>query len=378
MAGMKRFVTYIYAYEDKKKGNNIGFAKIEIRGEDCRIEIHLRGIYVRQSACKVYLFQEDAGDIVGHPLGEMKILNGNGDFVARVKAGKIGDSSFGINDMDGIFILSEDERIFMSRWKEGGVSDVGIDRFHVWQIAPNQETRGAEERNTQSRDNRSQAGSKMQPREAEHQTNAREREMQNARQQERPQLHAASQQSTGTQHAQTMQQPQNIQNTEQQAQHTEQQAQHTEQQKNIEEHENLHATEIPMRNIFPAYDWQAVWTALQENHTIYTPFTDREAMCIQIELKDLRELPKRYWYLGNNSFLLHGFFNYQYLVIGRTAEGRWFIGVPGIYQRQERVMAAIFGFPEFMEMRTEEENPENNEKNEPLNHMGCWYRYIEE
>ena len=70
--------------------------------------------------------------------------------------------------------------------------------------------------------------------------------------------------------------------------------------------------------------------------------------CVRIELKDLRELPRKYWYLGNNSFLLHGFFNYRYLVLGKLEEDKWFIGVPGIYQQQERVMAAIFGFPEFM------------------------------
>ena len=27
MAGMKRFVTYIYAYEEEKKGSNVGFAR---------------------------------------------------------------------------------------------------------------------------------------------------------------------------------------------------------------------------------------------------------------------------------------------------------------------------------------------------------------
>lgn len=347
MAGMKRFVTYIYAYEDRKKGNNIGFAKIEIRGEDCRIEVHLRGIYARQSVCKVYLFQEDAGDILGHSLGEMKLLNGNGDFAVRIKAGKIGDSAFGINDMDGIFILSEDERIFMSRWKEGVAPEVGVDRFRVWQMTENKEVE-----------------SRMIP---------QVEERRHTRQQENPQLQAAQQvQAKESERTQAAKQPQTAQYIQ-----NKQQAQ-TQQQSNIEEQENVHATEIPMRNIFPAYDWQAVWEALQESHTIYTPFADREVMCIQIELKDLRELPKRYWYLGNNSFLLHGFFNYQYLVIGRTGEGRWFIGVPGIYQRQERVMAAIFGFPEFIEMCTEEEQEEKKENNEPLNHMGCWYRYIEE
>ena len=60
MAGMKRFVTYIYAYEEEKKGSNVGFARIEIRGQDARIEIHLRGVYAASAACRVYLFQREA------------------------------------------------------------------------------------------------------------------------------------------------------------------------------------------------------------------------------------------------------------------------------------------------------------------------------
>ena len=69
-----------------------------------------------------------------------------------------------------------------------------------------------------------------------------------------------------------------------------------------------------------------------------------------MDIKAIRSLPKRNWYLGNNSFLVHGFFNYHYLILGREMDGdkeRWYLGVPGFYQQQERVMATIFGFPEF-------------------------------
>ena len=72
---------------------------------------------------------------------------------------------------------------------------------------------------------------------------------------------------------------------------------------------------------------------------------------IHIELRDIRELPKQYWNLGNNSFLLHGFFNYRYLLLGKKLENdkeTVFIGVPGVYHNQERMIAALFGFPEFL------------------------------
>ena len=142
-----------------------------------------------------------------------------------------------------------------------------------------------------------------------------------------------------------------------------------------EETEAIHATELPMRNLFPEYDWNAVWEELCREHKPAALFEEWDTQCIQLELKDLRSLPKKYWYLGNNSFLLHGFFNYRYLVLGRTAEERWFLGVPGVYQRQERVMAAIFGFPEFFAAGP---GGERREGREPVNHFGCWVRYIEE
>lgn len=104
-----------------------------------------------------------------------------------------------------------------------------------------------------------------------------------------------------------------------------------------------------------------------------TPFSgDEHTLCVRLELKDLRQLPKAYWYLGNNSFLLHGFFNYRYLILGMTEEfgvKKWFIGVPGVFQNPERVMAALFGFPEF---RSEKPSPINTGQ------FGYWYHYLNE
>ena len=95
MAGMKRFVTYIYAYEEEKKGSNVGFARIEIRGQDARIEIHLRGVYAASAACRVYLFQREASGgkeatgVTGVLVGEMKLANGSGDGIVVLKGGTI-------------------------------------------------------------------------------------------------------------------------------------------------------------------------------------------------------------------------------------------------------------------------------------------------
>lgn len=363
MAGMKRFVTYIYAYEDMKKGNNSGFARIEIRGGDCRIEIHLRGVYARQSLCKVYLFRENEGNIEGFLIGDMKLFNGSGDVGLLIKAGGIGGSAFGIGDMEGIFLLSEDESIFMSRWKDGRELLVCKEKFQEWQPPVAIGAAGAQE-------SEPAISTAVEPQESEPTTStvAKLQESEPATstvaklQESKPVISTAAELQESEPATTAAAEPQ------------ENEPVAPSQTITGEKSETLQMTEIPVRNVFPGYDWQMVWETLKQSHPVFRPFEDVAAECIQIELKELRELPKRYWYLGNNSFLLHGFFNYRYLVVGQTGERRWFIGVPGIYQRQERVMAAIFGFPEFIAVKSKE----TCDKAEPVNRFGCWYRYMEE
>ena len=294
MAGMKRFITYIYAYENTKKAGNTGFARIELRGEECRLEIHLRGVYAAQTHCKIYLFRKQGSGIEGSLIGEMDVRNGAGDFSVIMKTAHISTSLLSFFEMEGIFLCSEDGRIFMSRWTEGEPLTVDMEHFIEWKAEQTEEKIYAEE--------------KLQ--ENKIQTAQFDRESDN----------------------------------------------------------ELRATELPARNFFPQYQWKDIWEQFLKSHPASMPFSEKNITCIKIELMDIRELPRKYWYLGNNSFLLHGFFNYRYLVLGKIEEDnedKWFLGVPGIYQNQERVMAIIFGFPEFM--------PEQVE-----NRFGCWYRFIEE
>lgn len=70
----------------------------------------------------------------------------------------------------------------------------------------------------------------------------------------------------------------------------------------------------------------------------------------RIAITDIRSLPSRDWHLCNNSFLVHGFFCYHYLIlktINAPDGAKMYLGVPGIYASQERMMALLFGFNDF-------------------------------
>ena len=46
MSDYRRLISYIYAYEGGVKGKNIGYAKVEIRGGQCRIQVNVKRVFV--------------------------------------------------------------------------------------------------------------------------------------------------------------------------------------------------------------------------------------------------------------------------------------------------------------------------------------------
>lgn len=361
MAGMKRFITYIYAYENTKKAGNTGFARIELRGEECRLEIHLRGVYAAQTHCKIYLFRKQGSGIEGSLIGEMDVRNGAGDFNVIMKTAHIPTSLLSFFEMEGIFLCSEDGRIFMSRWTEGEPLTVDMEHFIEWKAEQTEENIYAEE-NPHAEENM-YAEENMHVKENMH---ARENIRAEKKQHVEKNLYETENIISETENKPEAGKTPVQDNMKKQQENKIQTAQFDRESDN-----ELRATELPARNFFPQYQWKDIWEQFLKSHPASMPFSEKNITCIKIELKDIRELPRKYWYLGNNSFLLHGFFNYRYLVLGKIEEDnednedKWFLGVPGIYQNQERVMAIIFGFPEFM--------PEQVE-----NRFGCWYRFIEE
>ena len=66
----------------------------------------------------------------------------------------------------------------------------------------------------------------------------------------------------------------------------------------------------------------------------------------KIQRSEMSALPRRYWHLANNSFLLHGYHNYNHLLLIEK-DGHYWLGVPGIYDPHEARAARLFGFPQF-------------------------------
>lgn len=114
-------------------------------------------------------------------------------------------------------------------------------------------------------------------------------------------------------------------------------------------------------------------TQLEEIHTQQLEPEKRACKVSKMQRKDLVNLPRCEWRLSNNSFLLHGYYNYHHLILVEEGNERK-IGVPGIYHEEEAKVAATFGFCEFIPREELEiELPEE----EPLEEtFGYWCRPV--
>ena len=77
--------------------------------------------------------------------------------------------------------------------------------------------------------------------------------------------------------------------------------------------------------------------------------------CVRIHPKDIGKLDMRNWKLGVNSFLTHGFYTYQYLLLGKMrfddGSEHPIIGVPGVFSNREKYLANMFGFEQFIPVK---------------------------
>lgn len=305
MSEYRRFFSYIYAYEHGQKTSNAGFAKIQVNDTITTIELHMRGTCLSASSVCLYLFVRSGDSILGFPLGDVPFSNGNADRRFTLNQSHLEDSGYEIKDASGILFLSNSEICFVSQWDEGTIDWAS---FHIYK--PSEETTESSE--SLSNHNVIQSAELPLP------------------QQTRILFPVNANPEITVPHPQKA--PEEVTH--------------------------------PSSN---AASWNETWQQLLSARLPVHPFSNPEIRCVRAELKDLRLLPSVNWHLCNNSFLLHSFFIYRHLLIGElpsSREHKWFVGVPGIRYRQEHVLAAIFGFSDFLP------DKESTDADAPF---GYWY-----
>lgn len=267
---MKRFIRYLYEYEQDKRLRNVGFVKAEQGDRECVLHIHGKGLNLQEEkSLRVYLFFTEEGACFGIWQGDAQNVNPAINYRLYYTDQDVGGKEQ-FARIGGVILEAAGGRKFAAVWDDEAVNIGGMRVY-------------TEER----------------------------------REQEIPAGEEADEQ------------------------------------------------EIPAGEEADAQE-QDMEVADQDRPGGF--------LCTKIQRKDLARLPRCEWKLSNNSFLLHGYYNYHHLVF--LDDGEWLrVGVPGIYHPKEQKAAEAFGFSEFIRRRDIAVELEKEEREED-DGFGYWCRCV--
>lgn len=309
----------MYEYTNGKKNKNTGFAKVESRNGICRMQIHLQKIPQEEETLNIYGFVREGGWLLGIFLGQIGVKNACGDARIQTQAERIGGSAYRLEQIAGLWVESGLGRTYLTVF-----DDEGVDTEKLVTALPDEKKPEEEPQEEAS------AEAEEEPREevsAEAEEELREEASVEAAEEElREEASVEAEEQKERVHAQQ-------------------------------------AGACPAVNSRCANcSWHMAnlnqkWQALSRRYPHFQPFAEGEfADCLQITPRELAFIGQGKCRVGNNSFLMHGFCNYRHLLFGKRRDGRFVLGVPGVFENQEMVMANMYGFPDFKEAMAKHPN----------------------
>ena len=326
--GFRRFLSYIYAYENGRKLRNAGFVKVEIREQRMKVQVAVNGIYQKGGRpVELFLIDDREKRI---KVGEISLLNGHGEFRSSTNTENVWNSGYAFSQICGICLQGAGNRnqFYMTLWKDvkgAAINDTskekGEGKPEMIYVAPVQHK--------------------------EQKTEETEKPAEEQKIEEMEEL------SEG-------------QKTEECEEELEGQKAKADE-KEPEEHKMdavLHAAEVDKTESL------ILWKKLCSRY----PHVDiRPAICnteasqsgchicevLRIRPSDIGRLPRNNWILAQNQFVRQAYSRFRQIFLFRMegensaglGENQWFIGVPGENSEQERALAKIFGFTDYFPCR---------------------------
>ena len=277
---MRRFIRYLYEYEQEKKMRNVGFVKVEQDVDQCVIHVHGKGFRMEENAqgLRAYLFWNTEDKCIGIPQGVTEVPSPAVNWQLCYTPENVGKKE-NYDLVNGIILKDVNGHWYAAVWNDDVVN---VCRMEMWKM---------EEDSVQGEETECKKG--------------------------------------------------------------------------------LAQDEEPECKKETLQDEESESGKLEDD-------LEKEA-CLggkvrKIQRKDMVCLPRCEWRHANNSFLIHGYYNYHHLIL-TVRDDRLKLGVPGVYHPQEEKAAESFGFPEFipaeeMDLKLTDEEKNDREK------FGYWCRDI--
>ena len=368
MAGYRRFIAYVYDYENGKKGSNCGFIKVEVKDQQCSVEVHLHCQGLPEDiGCKVYGFTRKDGLINGILLDNCETEKEVVECLITTDAMNMNSSGVSIGKMGGMIIVTDTGGFFGTEWDD---QPIRPENFRELKPIP------AAEKNAQSPDVPANERSKNSS--ASNMPNADliiDRSSDMANSPATATIQEFSIPDEAADNAQTIVYNPNENNIEAAVPTVPSKSMEASLPDNISEN-----TDTPTFTPHDESEQESASPIVSEKiksqasvtpkpAATFSPFSDGElAAAWKIHLNDLKRFPRHYCALRNNRFIQYGHYNFGHLLLGQRNNGQYILGVPGGYNQQERFMANMFGFPYFKE---------SNYVEIPKARGGYWYRLID-
>lgn len=341
---MKRFIRYLYEYNQGRRLRNVGFIKVEQGEEECAVHIHGKGLHMKgEKKLNIYLFYEDGDECVGIWQGTVDNVNPAINYRLYYTKEDVGMPG-NFTRINGIILESETGHRYAAVWDD---MPVAIEHMRVWRQKPE----GLKERMM-------------------HEVTQREESMGRRTEEETPGSRLDETQLSG-------ELPAGNETLERMPSENASSEGTSPENMQPEMEEANPQRELPPVEGKEREDVQMMEEACKDEAQIEpSPKTQTASpfKCSKIQRSDLARLPRCEWKLSNNSFLLHGYNNYHHLVLLDDGE-RLRLGVPGIYHPQEAKAAEAFGFAEFVPIRDINIELTEEEKNDP-EQFGYWCRPV--
>lgn len=311
---MKRFICYLYEYQEGRRIRNIGFCKVESSEDGCTVSIHGKGWGMNSPRkLSLYLFWRENGKCLGVYQGELGNVSPALNYRLSYTEEDVG-SKARYDRVEGIILCGENGPRYAAVW-----TDEAVD---ISRMEPAEKEEMTEEKEEQPEE----------PEEAnEEEPVPEENEMPD--EQEEP---------AGVSY-------------------------------DVREILPEESRELEEKEPEPFYFDEEEEDSKPEIAEQECQTTCR-FRCTKIQRQDLSRLIRREWQLANNSFLLHGYYNYHHLAFLQEGENLY-LGVPGVYSEKERRAAQAFGFPGFVNYEEEMLDLPEGEKEDRAD-FGYWCRQV--
>ncbi len=368
MQSYKRKITYFYQYHNGTVGTTAGFLKLEIRGDKVKIIINIQeppGLPYREAS--LYFYHEAGDHLAAVKVDTVERKDGVLAYMSRTDWQQLFDTGRDLYTFDGVAVMynenhyyigdfaDKDRRDFPLVIKEKRVKPDILKIIAQPDVQSEMETdppfsnkESNQQESNRYEDNQREHG---QQEETQQEDTRYEDNQQEYRQQEETQRENTRYEDNQSEYRQQQRTRQKVNSQDNNLQEHNQ-PEHMQSEPLYDKCENCpyHKKQKEKNEQVDSFE------KMIEEYPKLPMYGATELFdCVRIHPKDIGKLDMRNWKLGVNSFLTHGFYTYQYLLLGKM----WFgdgtahriIGVPGVFSNREKYLANMFGFEQFIPVK---------------------------